>query len=192
MKELIFASGNKHKAEEIEAALPADFRIIIMKDAGITTDIPEPYLTLEENSTHKAAFIFNLLKKDCFSEDTGLEVEALNGEPGVKSARYAGEDKSFEKNIEKLLANLQGKTNRKARFRTVFTLILNGQHYQFEGICPGIITEKNSGNGGFGYDPVFLPEGGSKTFGEMSMQEKSMFSHRKKALDLMIRFLESE
>lgn len=192
MKELIFASGNKHKAEEIEAALPADFRIIIMKDAGITTDIPEPYLTLEENSTHKAAFIFNLLKKDCFSEDTGLEVEALNGEPGVKSARYAGEDKSFEKNIEKLLANLQGKTNRKARFRTVFTLILKGQHYQFEGICPGIITEKNSGNGGFGYDPVFLPEGGSKTFGEMSMQEKSMFSHRKKALDLMIRFLESE
>lgn len=192
MKELIFASGNKHKAEEIEAALPAGFRIIIMKDAGITTDIPEPYLTLEENSTHKAAFLFNLLKKDCFSEDTGLEVEELNGEPGVKSARYAGEERNFEKNIEKLLAKLQGKTNRKARFRTVFTLILNGQHYQFEGICPGSIAEKVSGSGGFGYDPVFLPEGASATFGEMSMLEKGMFSHRKKALDLMIRFLESE
>jgi len=192
MKELIFASGNKHKAEEIEAALPANFRIIIMKDAGITTDIPEPYLTLEENSKHKAEFIFHLLKKDCFSEDTGLEVDALNGEPGVKSARYAGEDKSFDKNIEKLLINLQGKANRKARFRTVFTLILDGQQYQFEGLCPGIITEEPAGNGGFGYDPVFLPEGASKTFGEMSMEEKSRFSHRKKALDQMIRFLENE
>jgi len=192
MKELIFASGNKHKAEEIEAALPPDFRIIIMKEAGITEDIPEPYLTLEENSRHKAEFIFNLLKKDCFSEDTGLEVEVLNGEPGVKSARYGGEDRSFEKNIEKLLVNLQGNANRKARFRTVFTLILNGQQYQFEGLCLGIITEKSSGSSGFGYDPVFLPDGGSKTFGEMSMEEKSLFSHRKKALDKMIRFLESK
>lgn len=191
MKELIFASGNKHKAEEIEAALPPGFRIIIMKEAGISEDIPEPYPTLEENSRHKAEFIFNLLKKDCFSEDTGLEVEALNGEPGVKSARYAGEDRSFEKNIEKLLINLKGNTNRKARFRTVFTLILNGEQYQFEGLCPGVITEKSSGGGGFGYDPVFLPEGGSKTFGEMSMEEKSQFSHRKKALDKMIRFLEN-
>jgi XTP/dITP diphosphohydrolase len=163
-----------------------------MKDAGITEDIPEPYLTLEENSTHKAAFIFNLLKKDCFSEDTGLEVDVLNGEPGVKSARYAGEDRSFEKNIEKLLNNLIGKPNRKARFRTVFTLILNGQQYQFEGICAGLILEKSSGNGGFGYDPVFLPEGASKTFGEMSMAEKNQFSHRKKALEKMIRFLESK
>lgn len=191
MKELIFASGNKHKAEEIEAALPPNFRIIIMKEAGITEDIPEPYLTLEENSRHKAEYIFNLLKKDCFSEDTGLEVEALNGEPGVKSARYAGENRSFEKNIEKLLLNLDGSTNRKARFRTVFTLILNGEQYQFDGLCPGVITEKSSGSGGFGYDPVFLPGGGSKTFGEMSMEEKSQFSHRKKALDKMIRFLES-
>lgn len=191
MKELIFASGNKHKAEEIEAALPADFRIIIMKDAGISADIPEPFSTLEENSAHKAQFIFNLLKKDCFSEDTGLEVNALKGEPGVKSARYAGEDKSFDKNIEKLLLNLNGHTNRTARFRTVFTLILNGQQFQFEGICPGQITEKSFGNNGFGYDPVFLPDGGEKTFGEMNMLEKSLFSHRKKALDRMIRFLKT-
>ncbi len=192
MQELIFASGNKHKAEEIEAALPADFRIITMKDAGITEDIPEPFPTLEENSKHKAEFLYKQLKRNCFSEDTGLEVEALNGEPGVKSARYAGEDKSFTKNIEKLLQNLSGKANRKARFRSVFTLILNGQQHQFEGICNGTITEKNSGAGGFGYDPVFLPQGSSLTFAEMTMEQKNHYSHRKKGLDQMIQFLKNK
>ena len=192
MQELIFASANKHKAEEIESALPPGFRIIIMKEAGITEDIPEPFPTLEENSKHKAVFLFERLHKDCFSEDTGLEVQALNGEPGVKSARYAGEDKSFDKNIEKLLQNLKQHSNRKAKFRSVFTLILNGHQYQFEGICNGTITEKNAGTGGFGYDPVFLPEGSKLTFAEMTMAEKNKFSHRKKGLDQMIRFLKNK
>jgi len=192
MQELIFASGNVHKAEEIESALPPGFRIIIMKEAGIDEEIPEPFPTLEENSKHKAVFLYERLKKDCFSEDTGLEVEALNGEPGVKSARYAGENKSFEKNIEKLLMELAGQPNRSARFRTIFTLILDGQQYQFEGICNGTITEQNSGTGGFGYDPVFVPEGSKLTFAEMTMAEKNKFSHRKKGLDQMLQFLKNK
>lgn len=189
MQQLIFASGNRHKAEEIEAALPDDFRIIIMKEAGITEDIPEPFDTLEENSKHKADFLYNRLQQDCFAEDTGLEVEALNGEPGVKSARYAGDGRDFDANIDKLLTNLQGSTNRLARFRTVFSLIRNGELFQFEGICNGTILENRAGTGGFGYDPVFLPDGSDKAFGEMTMEEKNKYSHRKKGLDLMIQFL---
>ena len=192
MQELIFASGNQHKAEEIQSALPPGFRIIIMQEAGINEEIPEPFPTLEENSKHKAVYLFERLQKDCFSEDTGLEVEALNGEPGVKSARYAGEHKSFEKNIEKLLLELDGQPNRSARFRTVFTLILDGLQYQFEGICNGTITEQNSGTGGFGYDPVFVPEGSKLTFAEMTMEEKNKFSHRKKGLDQMLQFLKNK
>jgi XTP/dITP diphosphohydrolase len=189
MQQLIFASGNRHKAEEIEAALPPGFRIMIMKDAGITEDIPEPFDTLEENSKHKADFLYNRLQQDCFAEDTGLEVEALNGEPGVKSARYAGEGRDFDANIDKLLTKLRGSTNRRARFRTVFSLIRNGELFQFEGICNGTILENRAGTGGFGYDPVFLPDGSDKAFGEMTMEEKNKYSHRKKGLDLMIQFL---
>lgn len=189
MQQLIFASGNRHKAEEIEAALPTGFRIIIMKEAGITEDIPEPFDTLEENSKHKADFLYNRLQQDCFAEDTGLEVEALNGEPGVKSARYAGDGRDFDANIDKLLTNLQCSTNRRARFRTVFSLIRNGELFQFEGICNGTILENRAGTGGFGYDPVFLPDGSDKAFGEMTMEEKNKYSHRKKGLDLMIQFL---
>jgi XTP/dITP diphosphohydrolase len=189
MQQLIFASGNRHKAEEIEAALPTGFRIMIMKEAGITEDIPEPFDTLEENSKHKADFLYNRLQQDCFAEDTGLEVEALNGEPGVKSARYAGEGRDFDANIDKLLTNLQGSTNRRARFRTIFSLIRNGELFQFEGICNGTILENRAGTGGFGYDPVFLPDGSDKAFGEMTMEEKNKYSHRKKGLDLMIQFL---
>jgi XTP/dITP diphosphohydrolase len=189
MQQLIFASGNRHKAEEIEAALPTGFRIMIMKEAGITEDIPEPFDTLEENSKHKADFLYNRLQQDCFAEDTGLEVEALNGEPGVKSARYAGEGRDFDANIDKLLTKLRGSTNRRARFRTVFSLIRNGELFQFEGICNGTILENRAGTGGFGYDPVFLPDGSDKAFGEMTMEEKNKYSHRKKGLDLMIQFL---
>lgn len=189
MQQLIFASGNRHKAEEIEAALPDGFRIIIMKEAGITEDIPEPFDTLEENSKHKADFLYQRLQQDCFAEDTGLEVEALNGEPGVKSARYAGDGRDFDANIDKLLSKLQGNTNRRARFRTVFSLIRNGELFQFEGICNGTILENRAGTGGFGYDPVFLPDGSDKAFAEMTMEEKNSYSHRKKGLDLMIQFL---
>lgn len=189
MQQLIFASGNRHKAEEIEAALPQGFRILIMKDAGVEVEIPEPFDTLEENSKHKAQFLAERLQQDCFAEDTGLEVEALNGEPGIRSARYAGEGKDFDANIEKLLTNMQNQSNRKARFRTVFSLILDGKLYQFEGICNGTILENRAGTGGFGYDPVFLPHGSDKSFAEMTMEEKNQYSHRKKGLDLMIDFL---
>ncbi len=160
-----------------------------MKEAGIELDIPEPFETLEENSKHKAITIYQLTKKNCFSEDTGLEVESLNNEPGVRSARYAGETKSDQENIEKLLLHLNGTENRTARFRTVMTLIVNGDVYQFEGICTGKINDKPTGMHGFGYDPVFIPDGSNHTFAEMVLAEKNKFSHRKKALKKMLAFL---
>lgn len=186
---LIFATNNQHKIDEVKAALPDNFKIITLKDAGIDIDIPEPHDTLEENAAEKARTIYNLTQTDCFSEDTGLEVTALNNEPGVKSARYAGEDKSFQKNIDKLLDNLKNKQNRKARFRTVVCLILNAKEHFFEGVCEGRIIEQKKGNGGFGYDPVFLPDGEEKTLAEMSMEEKNKISHRKKAIDKLVTFL---
>jgi XTP/dITP diphosphohydrolase len=190
MHTLIFASGNRHKAGEIEAALPEGYQIITMKEAGIDEEIPEPFDTIEENSKHKARFLLQKLHTDCFAEDTGLEVEALHGEPGVKSARYAGEEKNFEKNIKKLLQAMQNITDRQARFKTVITLLQQGKEVIFEGICEGIIAEKPSGSNGFGYDAVFLPNGSAKTFAEMTLNEKNQYSHRKKALDKMIQYLE--
>ena len=189
METLIFATNNQNKVDEIRLVLGKSFNIITLKEAGIDIDIPEPHDTLEANASEKSGVIHNLTHKNCFSEDTGLEVEALNGEPGVKSARYAGEGRSFENNIEKLLENLALHSNRKARFRTVISLILNDKEYLFEGICPGIITSDRQGRNGFGYDSVFIPDGSHKTFAEMTMEEKSMFSHRKKAMVKLIEFL---
>lgn len=186
---LIFATNNQHKIEEVKAALPESFHIITLNDASIDIDIPEPHDTLEENAAEKARTIYALTKTNCFSEDTGLEVYALNNEPGVKSARYAGEEKSFQKNIDKLLANLKDHQNRNARFRTVVCLILNGNEFYFEGICEGRIIEQRKGSGGFGYDPVFLPQGQQKTLAEMTMEEKNRISHRKKAIDKLVTFL---
>lgn len=188
IQELIFATGNKNKAIEIESALPQNFIVKTMKEAGIELDIPEPFETLEENSKHKAITIYQLTKKNCFAEDTGLEVESLNNEPGVRSARYGGETKSDQENIEKLLLHLNGTENRTARFRTVMTLIVNGDVYQFEGICTGKINDKPTGMHGFGYDPVFIPDGSNHTFAEMVLAEKNKFSHRKKALTKMLAF----
>lgn len=187
--ELIFATNNQHKVEEINAVLPNHIHSLSLKEAGIDVDIPEPHDTLEENAREKARTIRQLTGKNCFSEDTGLEVVALNGEPGVKSARYAGEGRSFDANIEKLLANLAGKESRKAQFRTVICLLLNGEEHLFEGICRGVIIEERKGAQGFGYDPVFVPEGGDKTFAEMSLAEKNRVSHRKKAVDKLVAFL---
>lgn len=187
--ELIFATNNQHKVEEINAVLPPHIHSISLKKAGIDVDIPEPHDTLEDNAREKARTIHQLTRKDCFSEDTGLEVDALNGEPGVQSARYAGDDRSFDRNIEKLLANLAGQQSRQAQFRTVICLLLNGEEHLFEGVCRGRIIEERRGAQGFGYDPVFIPEGGEKTFAEMSLQEKSLFSHRKKAVDKLVAFL---
>jgi XTP/dITP diphosphohydrolase len=186
---LIFATNNQNKVEEVRAVLGKLFNIITLKEAGIDIDIPEPHDTLEANATEKSKTIFNITKQNCFSEDTGLEVEALNGEPGVKSARYAGEDRSFDDNIKKLLMKLQSEKNKSARFRTVISLILDGKEYFFEGICTGIIIPERRGSNGFGYDPVFVPEGSDKTFAEMDMEGKNKFSHRKKAMEKLINFL---
>jgi XTP/dITP diphosphohydrolase len=186
---LIFATNNQNKVEEVRAVLGKLFNIITLKEAGIDIDIPEPHDTLEANATEKSKTIFNLTKQNCFSEDTGLEVVALNGEPGVKSARYAGEDRSFDDNIDKLLSRLQPFENRAARFRTVISLILDDKEYFFEGICPGKIIHERKGSHGFGYDPVFVPDGSDKTFAEMDMAEKNKFSHRKKAMEKLINFL---
>ena len=192
MNTLIFATNNQHKADEIRAVLGDNFNIITLKEAGINIDIPEPHDTLEANASEKSKTIFLLTNKDCFSEDTGLEVEAIKGEPGVKSARYAGTNRSFDENIEKLLINLSSTANRNARFRTIISLLINGNEYLFEGICKGKITLNRKGENGFGYDPVFIPDGSNKTFAEMDMTEKNKFSHRKKALQKLIEFLNTK
>lgn len=186
---LIFATNNQHKVDEIRSVIGEQFEIITLKEAGIDIDIPEPHDTLDANATEKSQTIHTLTHQNCFSEDTGLEVEALNGEPGVKSARYAGEVRNFQKNIDKLLHNLKGKTSRKACFRTVISLILDKKEYLFEGICDGQIIEEQMGTGGFGYDPVFRPTGASRNFAEMSMEEKNTYSHRQKAVTKLIHFL---
>lgn len=186
---LIFATNNQHKVDEIRSVLPGNFSVITLKEAGIDIDIPEPHDTLQENAAEKARTIYQLTHTNCFSEDTGLEVFSLNNEPGVKSARYAGEDKAFEKNIEKLLLNLKNSKDRSAQFRTVICLILNGKEYFFEGICKGEIIDQKKGQEGFGYDPVFVPEGSVKTFAEMGLKEKNSFSHRSKAVERLVEFL---
>lgn len=189
MNNIIFATNNQNKVEEVRAVLGKGFNIVTLKEAGIDIDIPEPFDTLEANATQKSKTIFDITRQNCFSEDTGLEVDALNGEPGVKSARYAGEGRSFDDNIDKLLGRLQDADSRLARFRTVISLILDGKEYFFEGICPGRIIMERIGNNGFGYDPVFVPDGSDKTFAEMDMAQKNKFSHRKKAMEKLISFL---
>ena len=191
---LIFATNNQHKVEEIRSIVGDKFEILTLKDAGIDIDIPEPYESLEANASEKSRVIYQLTKTNpiaigCFSEDTGLEVDALNGEPGVKSARYAGDNRSFDKNIEKLLAKLSGKPDRKAQFRAVISLIIDSKESIFEGICKGVIITEKRGSGGFGYDPVFLPDGATQTFAEMSMEEKIRYSHRSKATEKLVAFL---
>lgn len=186
---IIFATNNRHKADEIRQALPENFSIITLKEARIDIDIPEPHETLQDNAAEKARTIYQLTKTNCFSEDTGLEVHSINNEPGVHSARYAGEEKSFDKNIDKLLFKLKDSNDRKARFRTVICLILDDKEYFFEGVCEGEIIKERRGDQGFGYDPVFIPAGSGKTFAEMSIEEKNRFSHRRKATDKLVTFL---
>lgn len=189
---LIFATNNDHKVQEVAAVLSGRLEVVSLKEAGIDIDIPEPYDTLEKNALQKARVIHQLTGKACFSEDTGLEVAALNGAPGVHSARYAGEEKSTGANIDKLLQELEGHSNRKARFRTVVALIWDGAEHLFEGICDGQITRAPAGAAGFGYDPVFIPEGSTYTFAQMSMDEKAQFSHRKKAIARLVAFLNKQ
>lgn len=186
---LIFATNNQHKADELRPLVDAKYQVITLREARLDIDIAEPFDTLEENASAKSGTIYDLTGINCFSEDTGLMVDALNGEPGVKSARYAGEKCSFEDNVQKLLTNMKDKPNRSARFKTVISLIINGEETYFEGVCEGQITDVPRGNGGFGYDPVFIPEGSNKTFAEMSRDEKAVFSHRAKATEKFVAFL---
>lgn len=191
MDRLIFATNNKHKVDEVQSILDSKWSVLSLKAAGIEIDIPEPHDTLEANASEKSSTIYRLTGTNCFSEDTGLEVAVLNGAPGVRSARYAGENRSFADNIEKLLFELKDKADRRARFRTVISLQLNGKEFFFEGICEGIIIDDQKGKDGFGYDPVFVPDGDTRTFAEMSMVEKNQYSHRRKAMDKLIAFLEN-
>ena len=186
---LIFASNNQHKVEEIRSVIGNQVEIMTLKETGIDIDIPEPHKTLEANASEKSRTIYQLTGKNCFSEDTGLEVYALKGEPGVKSARYAGDSKSFDANIEKLLSKLADNPDRKARFRALISLIIDGNEAMFEGICEGQIINEKRGHGGFGYDPLFVPDGAAKTFAEMGLVEKNQFSHRRKAAGKLVAFL---
>jgi XTP/dITP diphosphohydrolase len=186
---LIFATNNQYKVDELRPLVDDKYEIVTLKEAGIDIDIPEPYDTLEENASVKSETIYKMTAINCFSEDTGLEVTALNGEPGVKSARYAAESRSFDANIEKLLTNLAGQTDRSARFRTVISVLINGKETLLEGICEGEIINERRGDKGFGYDPVFVPKGSHKTFAEMTMEEKALYSHRAKATQKLVAFL---
>lgn len=187
---LIFASNNQHKILELKAYCRNVLDIVSLSEAGIEIDIAEPHDSLEANASEKSWTIFNLTGQDCFSEDTGLEVEALNGEPGVKSARYAGEARSFKDNIEKVLSKLAPHPNKTARFRAVISLILDGKETMFEGTCNGKIIDNPTGVKGFGYDPIFKPDGSDRTFAEMSIEEKNQFNHRTKATAKLVAYLQ--
>lgn len=189
---LIFATNNPHKLEEFRVAIGSKIEIISLAAAGIEKEIPEPFETLRENAQVKARTIHKISGENCFSEDTGLQVDALNGKPGVHSARYAGEPISYANNTKKILRAMAQASNRSARFITVICLILDGREYYFEGRCEGKILYTECGEAGFGYDPVFQPEGAQRSFAEMSPEEKNRFSHRRKAADLLINFLKNQ
>lgn len=186
---LLFATNNQHKLREIREIFGKDAEILGLHQVNITEEIPETQDTLEGNAAQKARFIFEKTGMDCFADDTGLEISALEGRPGVYSARYAGEECSFEDNIQKVLGELEGVTDRKACFRCVICLIYKGEEHFFEGMIPGQITETKNGDAGFGYDPVFRPEGYSQTFAEMPAYLKNGISHRGRAVEKMVKKL---
>ncbi len=192
MKEIIFATNNAHKLSEVQALLGDKFNLVTPRDCGITEDIPETASTLDGNASQKSHYLHERVGKDCFADDTGLEVEALGGAPGVHSARYATDGHDFAANNCLLLHNLKGITNRHARFRTVISLIMNGEEHLFEGIVEGRIAECEAGCGGFGYDPLFIPDGYDCTFAEMSAEEKNAISHRGRAVQKLVEFLKTK
>ncbi len=187
--QLVFASNNKNKIKEIELLVPNTIQILSLEDIGCTEDIDESANTIEGNAILKANYITQKYGYDCFADDSGLEVDALNGEPGVFSARYAGEPKNDENNIDKLLANLKGIENKKANFKTIICLNLNGKQHLFIGIINGKIIEERIGTNGFGYDPIFIADGYQKTFAELTLEEKARISHRGIAVQKLIDFL---
>ncbi|SDH27115.1 non-canonical purine NTP diphosphatase [Mucilaginibacter gossypii] len=189
MQQLVFATNNRHKLDEVSAKLNGAIQLLTLNDIGCHDDIEETGTTFKANASIKSHHVYAEYKLNCFGDDSGLEIDALNGEPGVYSARYAGAHGNHAANISKVLDNLKGETNRKARFRTVISLIWNGEEYFFEGTVEGSIRQELSGSGGFGYDPIFEPEGYDITFAEMSMEEKNAISHRAKAMERLIAFL---
>ncbi len=191
--DLVFATNNQHKLKELQALLGSEFRLLSLSDIGCREEIPEEQPTLEGNASQKAFFIFEKYGYNCFADDTGLEIEALDGAPGVFSARYAGEDKNSEANMKKVLAEMAKINARNARFRTVISLIINGKETRFEGIVEGTILKEKRGNSGFGYDPIFQPNGFDKSFAEMDLAAKNEISHRGRAVRKLVAFLkESE
>lgn len=188
-KKLVFATNNTHKLEEIASILGEKIELLSLKDIGCSADIPETADTLQGNAIQKAEYIYNQYGFDCFADDTGLEVESLNGAPGVFSARYAGDGHNSEANMKKLLQNLQGVENRKAQFRTVICLILDGKQHLFEGICKGEIIKEKRGNAGFGYDPIFVPEEYEESFAQLGNAIKNKISHRAKAVEMLCKYL---
>lgn len=186
---LIFATQNTNKAREIQALLPESIEVLTLQDIHCDVDIPETASTLEGNASLKSHYVVEKFEVNCFADDTGLEVEALNGRPGVLSARYAGKQKNPEDNMALLLSELKNVSNRVARFRTVISLVIDGKEQLFEGIVNGTIIEEKRGKEGFGYDPIFVPENETKTFAEMSLVEKNRFSHRARALEKMVGYL---
>ncbi|MDN3586944.1 non-canonical purine NTP diphosphatase [Pedobacter aquatilis] len=190
MKKLVFATNNQHKTEEIRAALNGKYEVLNLQDIGCDTDIPETADTFDGNATLKSTYVVEHYNIDCFADDSGLEIEALNNEPGVFSARYSGSRDSSE-NIQLVLRKMQGLKNRKARFKTVISLMQNGTNHLFEGVINGTIREELSGTNGFGYDPIFQPDGYDITFAEMDLLKKNEISHRALALQKMVAFLKS-
>lgn len=191
-RQVTIATNNRHKLDEIQAILNDSISLKTLKDIGCTEELAEEQDTIEGNSLQKAEYVYKHYHVDCFADDTGLEVEALDGKPGVDSAHYAGPQRSHDDNINLLLKNLAGKSSRKARFRTVITLFLNGKMFAFEGIVNGSILDERRGTDGFGYDPVFLPDGFSKTLAEMTMDEKNQISHRAVAVRKLANFLNGQ
>lgn len=188
---IVFATHNLNKLKEVQKIVPEGIELLSLNDINCFEEVPETQLTIKGNALQKAEFIKQHYHVDCFADDTGLEVEALNGEPGVFSARYAGPQRDSEDNIQKLLTNLQNQTNRKAQFKTVIALSLGDEMHTFTGICEGEITKEKHGDGGFGYDPVFKATGYSQTFAEISMEEKNKIGHRGKAIQQLVSFLKS-
>ena len=189
MRKLLFATNNAHKLAEVQAVLGDAFALTTPRACGVTEEIPETCDTLEGNASQKAHYLRERVALDCFADDTGLEVAALGGAPGVHSARYATDGHDFEANNRLLLKNLEGVKDRRARFRTVIALLLDGQEYRFEGIVEGRIIEHEAGHEGFGYDPIFVPDGFDKTFAEMTPEEKNAVSHRGRAVRQFVEFL---
>ncbi|MFC4817588.1 MULTISPECIES: non-canonical purine NTP diphosphatase [unclassified Flavobacterium] len=189
--QLVFASNNKNKIKEIQQLVPSHIKVVSLEDIGCFVDIPETATTIEGNALLKANYVTEHFGYPCFADDSGLEIDALNGEPGVYSARYAGPQRSDEDNMNKVLSLLENETNRKANFKTVIALNINGEQHQFTGIINGTIMTEKKGNNGFGYDPIFTADGYSKTFAELTLEEKSAISHRGKAVKSLISYLES-